>query len=89
MESIQRRARSLIDKAGMDRLVKESEIGYSRWQSVRYKNIRMSTEELEVLQGMFPEFQLWLISGNIAPEAGQVSPEYEIADAKLQGRSGE
>ncbi|WP_414431299.1 hypothetical protein [Alcanivorax sp. IL2] len=73
----------------MDRLVKESEIGYSRWQSVRYKNIRMSSEELEVLQGMFPEFQLWLISGNIAPEVGQVSPEYEIADAKLQGRSGE
>ncbi len=89
MESIQQRARSLIDKAGMDRLVKESEIGYSRWQSVRYKNIRMSTEELEVLQGMFPEYQLWLISGSIAPEVGQISPEYEIADAKLQGRSGE
>ena len=83
MESIQGRARTLIDKAGFDQLVKNSDIKFSRWHSVRYKKVRMSTEELEVLQAIFPEYQLWLISGKVAPEAGQVSPDYEEADKKL------
>ncbi|HEJ5408144.1 TPA: hypothetical protein SL705_003307 [Pseudomonas aeruginosa] len=79
MESIQSRARTLISKAGMDRLVKESEIGFQRWHSVRFKSVRMSTEELEVLQALFPRYRLWLISGEIAPEIGQASPEYDEA----------
>ena len=83
MESIQNRARTLISKAGMDRLVKESEIGFQRWHSVRFKNVRMSTEELEVLQALFPSYRLWLICGEIAPEIGQTSPEYDEASSKL------
>lgn len=83
MESIQGRARTLIDKAGFDKLVREGDIGHSRWQSVRYKDIRMSTEEIEVLQKVFPEYALWLISGNIAPECGQTSPEYDEANRNL------
>lgn len=83
MESIQGRARTLIDKAGIDRLVRHGQISHSRWQSVRYKDIRMSTEELEVLQGLFPQYRLWLISGEILPEAGQVSPSFEEANRNL------
>jgi hypothetical protein len=75
--TIQIRARALIDKAGFERLIKESNIGLTRWQTVRYKDIRMSTEELEVLQSLFPKYRLWLISGEIAEEAGQTSPEYD------------
>ncbi|MCO1759476.1 hypothetical protein IPC396_00110 [Pseudomonas aeruginosa] len=86
MESIQARARTLIDKAGIDRLVRHGEISHSRWQSVRYKDIRMSTEELEVLQQMFPNYRLWLISGEVMPEVGQVSPEYDEANRKLAGQ---
>lgn len=83
MESIQSRARTLIDKAGFDRLVRLGAIGYSRWQSVRYKDIRMSTEEIEVLQATFPEYRLWLISGEIMPECGQTSPSYDEANGNL------
>ncbi|RQG44146.1 hypothetical protein IPC226_05005 [Pseudomonas aeruginosa] len=83
MESIHSRARTLISKAGMDRLVKESEIGFQRWHSVRFKSVRMSTEELEVLQVLFPSYRLWLICGEIAPEIGQTSPEYDDANSKL------
>ncbi|MFT0140804.1 hypothetical protein ACEK07_46690 [Alcanivoracaceae bacterium MT1] len=68
----------------MDELIKRSDIKFSRWHSVRYKDIRMSTEELEVLQAIFPMYQLWLISGNIAPEVGQTSPEYDAANATLK-----
>ena len=84
MESIQDRSRTLIDKAGIDRLVRHGEISHSRWQSVRYKDIRMSTEELEVLQAIFPMYRLWLISGEVMPECGQTSPEYDEANRNLK-----
>lgn len=83
MNSIQARARSLIDKAGLEKLIRESEIGLVRWQTVRYKPIRMSTEEIEVLVKMFPQYAMWLASGQIAPEAGQTSPEYDEANRDL------
>lgn len=83
MESIQSRARLLIDKAGLDRLVRHGAISHSRWQSVRYKDIRMSTEELEVLQAVFPAYRLWLISGEVMPESGQTSPEFDEANRNL------
>jgi len=79
MDSIRSRARTLIDKAGLERLIRESQIGLVRWQTVRYKDIRMSTEELEALLKLFPQYTLWLGSGQIAPEIGQTSPEYDEA----------
>lgn len=87
MESIQSRARALIDKAGLDRLVRQGEISHSRWQSVRYKDIRMSTEELEVLQAVFPQYRLWLISGEVMPESGQTSPDFDEANRNLTGQN--
>ena len=87
MESIQSRARLLIDKAGLDSLVRHGEISHSRWQSVRYKDIRMSTEELEVLQAVFPQYRLWLISGEVMPESGQTSPEFDEANRNLTGQN--
>ncbi|HGK9031589.1 hypothetical protein ACET4R_19780 [Pseudomonas aeruginosa] len=46
----------------------------------------MSTEELEVLQSLFPQYRLWLISGEVMPEAGQTSPEFEEANRNLAGQ---
>ncbi|ERS08303.1 hypothetical protein Q673_04400 [Marinobacter sp. EN3] len=43
----------------------------------------MSTEELEVLQREFPQYRLWLISGEIAPEIGQISRQYDAINSKL------
>lgn len=82
MNSIQARARSLIDKAGIERLIRESAIGMVRWHTVRYKPIRMSTEEIEELIKIFPQYAMWLANGEIAPVVGQTSPEYDEANAK-------
>lgn len=87
MESIEERAKALISKAGFDTLIRNSDIGHARWKSVRYRNIRISTNELEVLQRMYPQYSLWLISGEIAPEIGQISPEYDLANSKLDKRA--
>ena len=83
MESIQHRARALISKAGLDTLIKHSDISLNRWHSVRFKNIRMSTEEIEVLVDLYPQYALWLASGQIAPEIGQTSPDYDEANRNL------
>jgi hypothetical protein len=77
MESIQQRARTLIAKAGFDLLIKHSDIGLNRWHTVRFKDVRMSTEELEVLIKLYPQYVMWLASGQTAPEIGQTSPELE------------
>jgi len=87
MGSIQERARTLIKKAGVDSIARESEIPHSRWLSVTYKKVRMSTEELEVIQKVFPSYRLWLISGEIAPEIGQTSPDYDDVNSKLDSQA--
>lgn len=83
MESILSRARTVVKMMGTDYFARKSEIPASRWSSVTYKNVRMSTEELEVLQREFPQYRLWLISGEIAPEIGQTSPQYDAINSKL------
>lgn len=79
------RLRDLIDIAGLDALAKVTDIKGTRWRTVRYdKRTRVSTEEVEELVKLFPEYALWLTTGNVAPEIGQTSPAYDLANEKLQ-----
>lgn len=82
MKSIQGRARTLIDLAGMDALVREGAIGHARWKNVRHKNTRISSEELDVLVSIYPQYALWLASGTIAPECGN-KPRIRRGQPKL------
>ncbi|MEE1895751.1 hypothetical protein V0R51_22860 [Pseudomonas otitidis] len=41
------------------------------------KDIRVSTVEVEELCKLFPAYRWWLITGEIAPEMGQTSPEHD------------
>lgn len=77
MESIQDRAVALIYKTGLDDLVRQSTISYSRWKNLRHKRVRLSTEEVEVLVKIYPQYALWVVSGQVAPESGQISPDYD------------
>ena len=83
MESIQDRAITLLYKAGLDELVRRSTINWSRWKNLRHKKARISTEEIDVLVKIYPTYALWLASGEIAPECGQTSPEYDAANSNL------
>lgn len=76
------RARHLVKVLGPK---KTSEYGgeYERWRSVSKGIVRVSTEEVDVLVKIYPQYALWLASGQIAPEVGQTSPEYDEANAKL------
>lgn len=82
------RLRTLIDIAGLDELAKRTEITGTRWRTVRYdKRTRISTNEVQELVSIFPNYALWLTTGNIAPEIGQTSPDYDEANEKLTGPS--
>ncbi|WP_374438027.1 hypothetical protein [Pseudomonas panipatensis] len=87
MESMQDRAIALIYKTGLDDLVRQSEINYSRWKNLRHKKARFSTEEVEVLVKIYPQYALWIASGQVAPESGQTSPEYDEANANLSSQN--
>lgn len=87
MKSIQERAIALIYKTGLDELVRKSQIGHARWKNVRHKNTRISSEELDVLVSIYPQYALWLASGTMAPEAGQTSPEYDEANRNLTNQN--
>ncbi len=84
---MQDRAITLIYKTGLDDLVRQSEISYSRWKNLRHKKVRLSTEEVEVLVKIYPQYALWVASGQIAPECGQTSPEYEEANRNLTSQN--
>lgn len=86
MESIDSRIRTIIDKTTIDELVRKTTISGTRWRTVRYdKRTRVSTQELEALISIYPQYALWLNTGKIIPESGQTSPEYDEAQAHLNG----
>ncbi len=76
------RARKLIKILGPK---KTSQHGgdYERWRSVSKGAVRVTTEELDVLVTIYPQYALWLITGQTAPEIGQTSPDYDEANSKL------
>lgn len=77
METIHARVITVINKVGIDDLVRRTEIGSTRWQTVKYKKARVSGDEIEALISILPQYAYGLASGMIAPEIGQVSPDYE------------
>ena len=86
MESSADRARKLIKKVGPKKLSKLSGTEHSRWLNVSKGAVRVSTEEIDVLVNVFPQYALWIASGQIIPESGQVSPEYDEANRNLTGQ---
>lgn len=80
------RARLLIKKLGPK---KASTYGgdYERWKSVSKGAVRVSTEEIDVLVEIFPQYALWLASGKTSPEIGQTSPEYDEAHSNLPNQN--
>ena len=56
---------------------------YERWRNVSQSAGRVSADEIDVLVQLYPQYALWLASGQTAPEIGQTSPEYDEANSKL------
>lgn len=77
----------MISKAGGPKKCSESGGEYERWRNVSKAAVRVSAEEIDVLVKIFPGYALWIASGQIAPECGQTSPEYDEAKRNLPNQS--
>ncbi|WP_271197266.1 hypothetical protein [Pseudomonas turukhanskensis] len=75
------RARALLKTIGPK---KASEQGgdYERWRNVSKGAVRVSADEIDVLVELFPQHALWLVSGEVAPEIGQTSPDHSQPNEK-------
>ena len=62
---------------------KETGIDRYRWGNIRSGKARLSDAEIEAVIKLFPKYALWLASGEIAPECGQTSPDYDEANRNL------
>lgn len=68
---------------------KASECGgdYERWRNVSKGAVRVSSEEIDVLVSIYPQYALWMVTGRILPESGQTSPDYDEANRNLTSQS--
>jgi hypothetical protein len=67
-------AKKLEELTGIDR---------EKWYALRGGKRRVNEDDIEGILAITPEYALWLVSGKIAPESGQISPAYAEADLKL------
>jgi hypothetical protein len=77
------RANALIALAGLDAFAPVNTKEYYRWSNIKRGKARLGPEEIEQLNEKFPRYRWWLSTGEVMPEAGQTSPEYDEANAKL------
>lgn len=54
-----------------------------RWQNIKSGKARLTDAEIEAVLELFPHYRWWIITGEVMPEIGQVSPGYELANSNL------
>ncbi|OHC28344.1 MAG: DNA-binding protein [Pseudomonadales bacterium RIFCSPHIGHO2_02_FULL_60_43] len=60
---------------------------YVRWQSIKRGKARISAEEIEQLGKVYPSYRWWLLTGEVMPDKGQTSPEYDEANRNLNSQN--
>nr|WP_312231898.1 helix-turn-helix domain-containing protein [Pseudomonas sp.] len=81
-----------ILKASQMRLPElEEKTGISRytWNNLKNpaRNREIKAEEIEAVAKVFPEYRWWMLTGEVMPDKGQVSPEYEEANRNLPNQN--
>ncbi|SDR70063.1 hypothetical protein SAMN05216198_0108 [Halopseudomonas litoralis] len=71
-------AKKLEELSGIDR---------EKWYALRKGGRRANEDDINSIVNLYPEYALWLVSGKIAPESGQISPEYHEANQNLTNHS--
>jgi len=71
------RALLLLEKTSLKDLAVPNSKEYVRWQNIKRGKARLGIDEAEALSKIYPQYALWLLTGSVAPEAGQTSPELD------------
>ncbi|OLU34917.1 DNA-binding protein [Pseudomonas sp. PA27(2017)] len=81
------RALLLISASNLSELTRAGETDYNRWVSIKRGRARVGAEEIEILGKAYPNYRWWLSTGEVMPEIGQTSPEYDEANRTLTGQN--
>jgi hypothetical protein len=71
------RALLLLERTSLKDLAVPNSKEYVRWQNIKRGKARLGIDEAETLSKIYPQYALWLLTGNVLPEAGQTSPDLE------------
>lgn len=82
-ERLSDRGLRLLEMASIKDLAESGTTDYVRWQNIKRGKARIGADEIEVLGKSFPRYRWWLITGEVMPEIGQTSPEYDEANRNL------
>ena len=81
------RAIQLIGMAGLSAFAPVDSKEYFRWSNIKRGKARVGAEEIEQIGSVFPQYRWWLATGEVMPEQGQTSPEYDEANSNLTNQS--
>ena len=77
----------LIESSSLNDLTRLGETDYNRWVNIKRGRARVGAEEIEILGKMYPAYRWWLSTGEVLPEIGQTSPEYDEANRNLTSQN--
>ncbi|HHX6871016.1 TPA: helix-turn-helix domain-containing protein [Pseudomonas aeruginosa] len=84
---IKARVIEILKSSGMRLPELEARTGISRytWNNLKNpaRNREIKEEEILAIANVYPQYRWWLITGEVMPEVGQTSPEYDEANSKL------
>jgi hypothetical protein len=86
MESIRDRAIKALNFSMLKNPALEAKTGVKAndWSSLRNRKVRLNEDHIEGIKKITPEFIYWIMTGEILPECGQISPELEETRQNLQ-----
>lgn len=84
--NMEERLREVVRYIGASALAEKTSItNRRRWQTVATElKTKTRIEDLVELLKAYPQYELYVLHGQIDPATGQVSPSYEQADIKLE-----
>ena len=77
------RALRLIQDGSLVELSKAGNTDYPRWVNIKRGRARVGADEIEILGKIYPQYRWWLMTGEVQPENGQTSPDYDEANRNL------
>lgn len=81
------RALRLIQDGSLVELSKAGGTDYPRWVNIKRGRARVGADEIEILGKIYPQYRWWLMTGEVQPENGQTSPDYDEANRNLTSQN--
>lgn len=81
------RALQLLSATSLKELAEVNSKDYLRWQNIKRGRARLGADELELLGQAYPQYRWWLMTGEVMPDKGQVSPDYDEANRNVPSQN--